>query len=205
MRIVYPDRPAQLRGMLPNRESQRAAGLFRAGSLGDGLPRRDLLVSPKRAMFLDGILVPVERLVAGATIVQERKLERVDYVHVELNSHDVLLAEGAPSESFVDDNSRGMFHNAHEHAALFPDHRRVPAVYCAPDLDGGTRARRRATAGAALRPGRADGGGDRGDARGHRGGKQQGKPTRRCILAMHEAVLDGVGKAPGSGVGDVLD
>ncbi len=110
---------------------------FRAGSLGDELPRRDLLVSPKHAMFLEGVLVPAECLVNGVTIVQERDLERVDYFHIELDSHDVLLAEGAPSESFVDDDSRGMFQNAHEHAALFPDYRRVPALYCAPRIDDG--------------------------------------------------------------------
>ena len=41
--------------------------------------------------------------------------------HVELDTHDVLLAEGAPSESYLDDDSRGMFHNAHEFAVLYPD------------------------------------------------------------------------------------
>ncbi len=94
---------------------------FRAGSLGGGMPRRDLLVSPEHAMFIDGLLVPARCLVEGSTIMQERGLKRVDYVHVELDTHDVLLAEGAPSESFIDDDSRGVFHNAHEFAALYPD------------------------------------------------------------------------------------
>ena len=53
---------------------------FRAGSLGDGLPRRPLLVSPEHAMFLDGVLVPARCLVNGSTVVQERGLERVNYV-----------------------------------------------------------------------------------------------------------------------------
>ena len=84
--------------------------LFRAGSLGEGLPRRDLRVSPSHAMFLDGVLVPAQCLVNGMTIRQERDCKRVEYFHVELAAHDVIFAEGAPSESFVDDDSRGMFH-----------------------------------------------------------------------------------------------
>ena len=93
---------------------------MRAGSLGAGLPRRDLLVSPEHAMLLDGVLVPARCLINDANIVQERGLERVDYVHVELQSHDAILAEGAASETFRDHNSRGMFHNAHECARLAP-------------------------------------------------------------------------------------
>ncbi len=109
---------------------------LRAGALGGGLPRRDLLVSPEHAMFIDGILVPARCLVNGISIVQERGLERVDYVHVELESHDVLLAEGAPSETFLDDNSRQMFHNSAEFARLYPD-APAPGQFCAPKVDHG--------------------------------------------------------------------
>ena len=109
---------------------------FCPGSLGEDLPRRDLLVSPEHAMFLDGLLVPARCLVNGSTIVQERALPRVDYFHIELDSHDVLLAEGAPSESFVDDDSRGMFHNASEYAALYPG-APMPGSFCAPKVDEG--------------------------------------------------------------------
>ena len=109
---------------------------FRAGSLGDGLPRRDLLVSPNHAMFLDRLLIPARCLVNGRTIVQDCSLDRVDYYHVELDTHDVLLAEGAPSETFLDDDSRGMFHNAHEFAAIYPDAPR-PDAFCAPRVEHG--------------------------------------------------------------------
>ena len=108
---------------------------FRAGSLGDGLPRRDLLVSPDHAMLLDGLLVPARCLVNSTTIVRNR-VERVDYFHVELDTHDVLLAEGAASESFMDDDSRGVFHNAAEFAALYPDALR-PDGFCARRVEQG--------------------------------------------------------------------
>ena len=109
---------------------------FAAGSLGAGLPQRDLLVSPKHAMFLDGVLVPADCLVNGSSIVEERGLDRVDYFHVELDTHDILIAEGAPSESFHDDNSRGMFHNVGEFEALYPDGLSRDG-YCAPRVEDG--------------------------------------------------------------------
>ena len=109
---------------------------FVAGSLDNGLPRRDLLVSPEHAMFLDGLLIPARCLVNGTTILQERGLNRVDYFHVELDSHDVLLAEGAPSESYLNDDNRGIFHNAPEHAALYPT-ASESCGFCAPKVDEG--------------------------------------------------------------------
>ncbi len=119
---------------------------FKVGSLADGVPRRDLLVSPEHAMFLDGVLISAKHLVNGATIVQEKPENDIDYFHIELESHDVLIAEGALSESFVDDDSRGMFQNAHEFRKLYPEARPKEIVYCAPRVEDGyilDRVRRR--------------------------------------------------------------
>jgi large repetitive protein len=119
---------------------------FKAGSLDFGVPRRDLLVSPEHAMFLDGVLISAKHLVNGATIVQEKPDDDIHYFHIELASHDVLIAEGAFSESFVDDDSRGMFHNAHEFKELYPEARAKEVVYCAPRVEDGfvlDRVRRR--------------------------------------------------------------
>lgn len=89
------------------------------------------MVSPKHSMFLDGMLIPAERLINGASIVQLEAMEEIAYFHIELAEHDVIHAEGALSETFVDDNSRGMFHNACEFHALYPDTRPATAVYFA--------------------------------------------------------------------------
>jgi hypothetical protein len=42
----------------------------------------------------DGVLVPVEHLVNGVSIVQCEAVERVAYFHVKLDSHDVIVTDG---------------------------------------------------------------------------------------------------------------
>jgi hypothetical protein len=101
-----------------------------------------------------GVLIEAKDLINGVSIVQAERVETVEYVHVELDSHDVIIAEGALSESFVDDDSRGMFHNAQEYGALYPEAARAKAQYCAPRPDQGYEveaARRRIALRAGLR------------------------------------------------------
>ena len=110
---------------------------IKAGASEDHVPRRDLWISPHHAMYIDGVLIEAKDLVNGASIVKAERADKVEYFHIELDTHDVIIAEGALSESFVDDDSRGMFHNAHEYRALYPE--AVPGIaqYCAPRLEDG--------------------------------------------------------------------
>jgi hypothetical protein len=64
-------------------------------------------------------------------------VDAVHYFHVELDSHDILLAEDAPTESFVDDDSRDLFHNAPEYWAKHPRQPWKPARFCAPRIEYG--------------------------------------------------------------------
>ncbi len=87
------------------------------GAFGPDTPRRELELSPDHAVYLpdgtgfaDGALIPVRYLVNGATIVQ-RPVDQISYFHVELERHDVLLAEGLPAESYLDTGNRGAFAN----------------------------------------------------------------------------------------------
>jgi hypothetical protein len=66
----------------------------------------------------------------------------------------VIFAEGARAESFVDDDSRMLFHNAAEYRALYPgEPARRFVEYCAPRVEDGyaLEALRRALAARAAR------------------------------------------------------
>ena len=109
-----------------------------AGALANGVPARDLWVSPEHSLYIDGVLVQAKHLINGATIVQAESVERVEYWHIELAAHDVILADGAPAETFVDCDNRFMFHNAAEYALLYPDDDRPTWEFCARRLEWGS-------------------------------------------------------------------
>jgi hypothetical protein len=110
---------------------------IRAGALADNVPKRDLWISPHHAVYLEGVLIEVKDLVNGVSVVQAERVDKVEYFHIELESHDVIIAEGALSETFIDDDSRAMFHNAHDYDTLYAEEHTAPAHYCAPRVDEG--------------------------------------------------------------------
>lgn len=92
---------------------------IRADAFGPALPARDLLLSPDHALYAEGALVPVKHLVDGAAVATVA-VDEVTYWHVELDSHDVLLAEGLAAESYLDTGNRSAFVNAAPVADLHP-------------------------------------------------------------------------------------
>ncbi len=96
---------------------------IRAGAFGEGLPLRDLLLSPDHGVFADGVLIPVHHLVNGATVSRESVRGTIAYYHVELDAHAVLLAEGLPAESYFDTGNRGDFENGGGPRTLHPTFR----------------------------------------------------------------------------------
>jgi hypothetical protein len=94
---------------------------IRRGAFADNMPHTDLLVSPDHAIFADGKLICARQLVNGTTIAHEQDWTSVEYFHVELDAHAILLAEGLPAESYLNTGNRGFFANSGEPLVLHPD------------------------------------------------------------------------------------
>ena len=129
-RAYHPRFIADNRKVLPIR--------IEAGVLAHGVPARDLLVSPEHALYLNGVLVPAALLANGATIMQVAAAEGLEYFHIELDEHDVIFAEGAPTETFVDCDNRNMFQNGREFAALYPGINPPHWEFCARRVEKGS-------------------------------------------------------------------
>jgi len=84
------------------------------------VPHWDLYVSPWHAIYIDSILIPAKYLVNGVTIVADATPEALSltYFHIELDTHEAILAEGLAVESFLRDNPHA-FDNADEYVRLY--------------------------------------------------------------------------------------
>jgi len=77
-------------------------------AFGRDRPRRELLLSPDHAVHVRGVLLPVRYLVNSASIAQIA-VDAIDYWHLELPAHAVILAEGLGCESYLDTGNRSAF------------------------------------------------------------------------------------------------
>jgi hypothetical protein len=114
---------------------------IRRGAIESDVPARDLHVSPGHAICVDGALVPAWLLANGVSIVQAQRVEHVSYIHVELDDHEVIFADGCPAESFIDVDGRNQFHNSAEFARLYPDHDPGWGISCLPRIEDGFQLR----------------------------------------------------------------
>jgi collagen type I/II/III/V/XI/XXIV/XXVII alpha len=92
----------------------------RRDAFGEGLPSRDLLLSPDHAIFIYDVLIPIRLLINGVTVTQET-VDEITYYHIELPAHGVILAENLPAESYLDFGNRSAFDNGGGELTLHPD------------------------------------------------------------------------------------
>jgi len=82
-----------------------------AGALGNGMPKRDLLVSRQHRILVSSkicermfgesnVLIPAIRLTDLPGIFVEPNHGSVEYFHLLFDCHEVVIAEGVPTESF---------------------------------------------------------------------------------------------------------
>jgi len=95
---------------------------FADGALADAMPTGDLLISPEHHIYLDKSFVQASYLVNGATITQLETIEHLEYYHIELDKHDVIIAQGTPTETFVGNTQK--FTNNIEYSVFYPNRSR---------------------------------------------------------------------------------
>ena len=107
---------------------------IRAGALGNGLPERDMMLSPNHQVLMSGrraqlyfaeheVLLAAKHLVGRPGITRVLPESGVDYVHFMFERHEVVLADGVWSESFQpgDQSLAGLDEDQrHELLTLFP-------------------------------------------------------------------------------------
>ncbi|MFY0632807.1 MAG: Hint domain-containing protein [Vannielia sp.] len=108
--------------------------LVRKGAMGQGVPERDMMVSPQHRLLVTGdtpalwfedreVLAAAVHLVNGESICRA-SLEDVTYIHILFDQHEVVLSDGAWTESFQpgDRTLAGLDKAARaELLALFPE------------------------------------------------------------------------------------
>ena len=121
---------AWVRTVLPIRIAQSA--------LGPNVPHADLYVTETHGLLIDSALVAAGNLVNGTTITRcdAQELDELEFFHIKLERHDVIYAEGVPSETLLE---------VDESAANFAEYLRqygpvtTEEIPCAPVLRYGYR------------------------------------------------------------------
>lgn len=83
--------------------------IVRMDAFADGRPSRDTRVTRAHSFLFQDVLIPIEQLINDSTILWDTEARTMEVFHIELDRHDVLLANDAPAESFRDVGNRSGF------------------------------------------------------------------------------------------------
>nr|WP_294914153.1 Hint domain-containing protein [uncultured Neokomagataea sp.] len=81
---------------------------IKANALSEGVPFKDLLVTPEHCLFMNDRFVPARLLVNNRSIVIDEQ-KTFEIYHIETNKHSVIMADGALAESYLDTGNRRSF------------------------------------------------------------------------------------------------
>ncbi len=98
------------------------------GALGDNLPNQDLTVTAGHGLIIDDLVINAGVLVNNSSIrfVPSNELPAVvTYYHVETENHEVIIANGAAAETYIDYIDRKAFDNYAEYVALYGNEARI--------------------------------------------------------------------------------
>jgi len=105
-------------------------------AIDDHTPHRDLYLSPLHCIFFNESLFPVMYLINETSIAQgtPSDMSAIEYYHIDLDTHEVIYAEGALVESFWDEDGRENFSNFAQYARLYGGERQSKMTPFAPIL-----------------------------------------------------------------------
>ena len=108
---------SRVRTELPHDEAGYPVRVLK-NAIADGVPYKDMLITPEHCLFFDGHFVPVRMLVNGKSIFYDTSITAYDYYHVETAEHSVITADGMLTESYLDTGNRSTFRQDGKVAAL---------------------------------------------------------------------------------------
>jgi hypothetical protein len=94
-------------------------------AIDDQTPQRDLYLSQEHCLLIDGIFIPVKHLVNGGSVAfdDEAKVsETIEYFSVELDTHQVIFAEGTAVETFRYAGGQIAWDNLGDYQDLYGEH-----------------------------------------------------------------------------------
>lgn len=93
----------------PNLNKTTFPVCFKKGSLSFNEPHKDLWVSPGHRMIIRGKMIMAIDLVNGENIFQDTGMVDIEYYHLELPEHSVIIAENILVESYLEVDNRNSF------------------------------------------------------------------------------------------------
>jgi hypothetical protein len=101
-------------------------------AIDDRTPQRDLYLSQEHSLLIDGVLIPAKHLVNGGSIAFDGNAEMsetIEYFCVELDTHEVIFAEGTAAESFQYTGGQIAWDNLGDYQDLYGSEHKVMSAF----------------------------------------------------------------------------